>query len=281
MPRDASLRAGVPAAAARDDRRRGLATAEPVRSAVLTLLGSFRLRVGAAEVRLPAGAQRLLVVLALRGRQSRSRVAGTLWPDSPEARALGSLRTSLWRINLAAPALVVDTGGAIDLAPEVTVDARELMERTKALLQGAPSSTSTSTSTGALPPGLDDGGELLPDWDDEWLADERERLCQLHLHVRESFAERLASEGKFGLALDMALGALRLDTLRESAHRSVIRIHLQEGNLSEARRAYATCRRVLAQELGVAPAPETTRMLGLPADRPPRADRARPAWGRP
>ncbi|MFJ2865894.1 BTAD domain-containing putative transcriptional regulator [Kitasatospora sp. NPDC087314] len=275
MPRDASIQAGVPAAAgARDGRRRGPVTADPAGSAVLTLLGSFRLQVGPAEVRLPVGAQRLLVVLALRGRQSRSRVAGALWPDSPEGRALGSLRTSLWRINQAAPALVVDTGGAIDLAPEVTVDARELMERTKALLQESPS------SAGPLPPALGDGGELLPDWDDEWLADERERLRQLHLHVRETFAERLASEGKFGLALDMALGALRLDTLRESAHRSVIRIHLQEGNLSEARRAYATCRRVLEQELGVAPAPETTRMLGLPVDRRPRADRARPAWGR-
>jgi DNA-binding SARP family transcriptional activator len=153
---------------------------------------------------------------------------------------------------------MVDTGGAIDLAPDVAVDVRVLVERTKTILHGA------RPDAAAMPQAVGDGGELLPDWDDEWLADERERLRQLHLHVQEALAERLASEGKFGLALDMALGALRLDSLRESAHRSVIRIHLQEGNLSEARRAYAVCCRVLEQELGVPPAPETARMLGLP-----------------
>ncbi|MFD7324226.1 BTAD domain-containing putative transcriptional regulator [Streptomyces sp. NPDC059875] len=274
MPHDATDRVtALGAPAAPGGLPRGPVTAPPTGRVSLTLLGSFRLRAGHAEVRLPVGAQRLLVVLALRGRQSRSRVAGTLWPDSPENKALGSLRTAIWRVNQTAPGLVVDTGGAIDLAPDVTVDVRVLIERTKAVLQEArPDAT-------AMPQTIGDGGELLPDWGDEWLADERERLRQLHFHVRETFAERLASEGKFGLALDLALGALRLDSLRESAHRSVIRIHLQEGNLSEARRAYAACRRVLEQELGVPPAPETTRMLELSEDAQPRL-RARPTVAR-
>ncbi|MFJ2931519.1 BTAD domain-containing putative transcriptional regulator [Streptomyces sp. NPDC087219] len=96
---------------------------------------------------------------------------------------------------------------------------------------------------------LGDARELLPDWEEEWLSGERERLRQLQLHLQESLAERLTSEGRFGLALEVALATLRLDVLRESAHRSVIRIHLAEGNIGEARRAYATCRQVLRQEL--------------------------------
>jgi DNA-binding SARP family transcriptional activator len=240
---------------------RGPVSALPAEHVRLTLLGSFRLQIGDVEVCLPISGQRLLVILALQGRQSRSRIAGTLWPDSPESKALGNLRTSIWRVNQTVPGMVAGTGGAVDLAPHVAVDVRILVEQTKALLHEVPPDASP------VPQAVGDG-ELLPDWDDEWLAHERERLRQLHLHLQETFAERFASEGKFGLALDMALGALRLDNLRESAHRSVIRIHLQEGNLSEARRAYAACRQALEQELGVAPAPETTRMLGLPDDHP-------------
>ncbi|MER6161674.1 BTAD domain-containing putative transcriptional regulator [Streptomyces sp. NPDC001868] len=253
MPRNSTAQATAPGPP--DAARCRLVTAQPTEHVALTLLGSFRLQIGQMEVCLPVSAQRLMVILALRGRQSRSRVAGTLWPESPESKALGNLRTGIWRVNQTAPGMVTGISGAIDLAAHVTVDVRVLVEQTKALLREAPPGAS------AVPEAVGDGGELLPDWDDEWLAHERERLRQLHLHLQETFAEQLAEQGKFGLALDVALGALRLDNLRESAHRSVIRIHLQEGNLSEARRAYATCRQVLEQELGVSPAPETTRIL--------------------
>ena len=59
------------------------------------LLGAFRLAVDGIDVDLAAGSQRLVALLALRGRCSRSRVAGTLWPDSTEQRALGCLRTAI------------------------------------------------------------------------------------------------------------------------------------------------------------------------------------------
>jgi DNA-binding SARP family transcriptional activator len=60
---------------------------------------------------------------------------------------------------------------------------------------------------------------------------------------------------------DAALAALRADDLRESAHRIVIKIHLAEGNLVEARRAYGTCRTLLVHALGIEPSPMTSRLL--------------------
>jgi DNA-binding SARP family transcriptional activator len=65
-----------------------------------------------------------------------------------------------------------------------------------------------------------DDADLLPDWVDDWLVHDRERLHQLRLHVLEALADRLAGDGRYGLALDVALAALRSDTLRESAHRT-------------------------------------------------------------
>ena len=225
----------------------------------VTLLGGFHLAFGERDVSLPVGAQRLVAMLALRGRLSRSRTAGTLWPDTPEPRALASLRTGIWRVNQAAPNLVVSTSGQVELDTRAQVDVRVLIARSVEIMRGGEMDVMT------LSVGLSDG-ELLPDWDDGWLGDERERLHQLRMHVLENVAERLADAGQFGLAIEVALAVTRADMLRESAHRVLVRVHLAEGNLNEARRAYSTCERVLHNELGVAP---TAAMRALFAQRPP------------
>lgn len=220
----------------------------------VTLLGGFRLAVGGRDVRLPVGAQRLVAVLALRGQVSRSRLAGTLWPDTLEHRALASLRTAIWRVNQAAPDLVVITASQVDLDARARVDVRVLVQRSVEIMQGEDFDACT------LSTGVPDG-ELLPGWGDTWLTDERERLHQMRLHLLERIAGRLADTGHFGLAVEVALSVLRADVLRESAHRILISIHLAEGNLSQARRAYAACEQLLWRELGVAPSAAMTGLL--------------------
>jgi DNA-binding SARP family transcriptional activator len=42
-----------------------------------------------------------------------------------------------------------------------------------------------------------------------------------------------------------------------------VRIHLAEGNLHEARRAYQTCVELLHNELGIPPSPAMGRLLQL------------------
>ena len=74
-------------------------------------------------------------------------------------------------------------------------------------------------------------------------------------------AGQLAEQGHYGLALESALAALRADDLRESAHRAVISIHLAEGNVVEARRAYDLCRRTFVEELGIEPSSAIAGML--------------------
>ena len=109
----------------------------------------------------------------------------------------------------------------------------------------------------------------------------RERLRQLRLHALEAAAAQLSALGSYGLALDAALTALRADPLRESAHRAVIRVHLAEGNVAEARRAFRQCRLLLRRELHVEPSPQTARMVqaspGAVAPVPPLAPARRDA----
>ena len=230
------------------------------RQARLSLLGGFRLSVDDIVVPVPPAAQRLVAVLALTGPVSRSRVAGMLWPQSPQAQAMTNLRHVMWKLQncLAEPVPVSTTmRGELRLEPWVVVDVQQLVVDSYELLH-----------EGRLPqdPGTigqlrSNSCDLLPDWDEEWLEDERERLRHLRLHVLESWAEALAQWGRFGLALDVALVALRSDVLRESAHRTVIKVHRLEGNILEARRAFDTCRRVLSEEMGVAPTPETAALV--------------------
>lgn len=230
------------------------------------LLGGFRLQVDDVSTDLPAASQRMVALLSLRGAMSRSRLAGSLWPDTPEQRALASLRTNIWRTNQAAQQLVVCRGGMVDLGPHAVVDTRSFVMQALRFLGSA------GASPGPPAPPVDElvgENELLPDWDDEWVVAERERLRQLLLHLLEALAGHFSVTRHFGLAMEAALAALRIDPLRESAHRSLIRIHLDEGNLAEARRALSSCRRTLRREVGVDASPETMQLVDADL-RPPR-----------
>ncbi|MEV1289114.1 BTAD domain-containing putative transcriptional regulator [Micromonospora sp. NPDC049679] len=236
----------------------------------LHLLGGFRLTAGDRELCVPGTGQRLLAILAVRGHMNRLRVAGSLWPDRLESRALASLRTAVWRMqaqvgDVSYP-LLRCTGSELSLTDDVVVDLHELRRQ----VQGG--------STSLLPPVVFrpwvGHSELLPGWDDEWLLVERERVRQMRLHALEQLATRLARQAEFGPALDAALTCMSIDPLRESAHRTLIRIHVEEGNLSEARRAYEACRKLLWEQLGVAPTSETRSLLSVAAERAPRAGRA-------
>jgi DNA-binding SARP family transcriptional activator len=228
-----------------------------VRSSVrLRLLGTFRLEVDDEVVRVSLGTRRLLAILGLRGRMSRPRLAGTLWPETSQAQALTNLRHVLWRLQCSLPGhvLVHAAGTELELAPYVQCDVVRLEEEARHLWSGAPELVSADQLRGAVT-------ELLLDWDDDWVVGDRERLRQLHLHALEAYAELLLSAGRFGPALEVALTALAADVLRESAHRTVIRVHSAEGNVSEARRALDRCRRILDADLGIAPSAETLALV--------------------
>ena len=224
---------------------------------VVTLFDRFRLQAGGREVDLADGPRRLVALLALRGRVGRARAAATLWPDADPTRAMARLRTQIWRVHQAVPDLIVTDGGQLGLDPAADTDVRRLGKLAGTALAGREGDLAAWTPLAA-------GGELLPDWDDEWLDDERERLRQLRLHTLEAVALRLAGAGRYGPAVDLALTVLRGDPLRETAHRALIRVHLAEGNLVEARRAHRRCALILQRELGVTPSRATTALLGEP-----------------
>ena len=204
---------------------------------------------------LPRALQRLVAHLCLSSRPTRLATAGQLWPDVPEDHAHGSLRSALWRLNKAAPGLVEASGSDLHLAADVRVDVRDL---------DAWARQAIAPAVGAEDVVLPDTvllGDLLPGWYDDWILLERERLRQVRMQALEAVAARLASVGRHGEALQVAHAAVRTEPLRESAHRLVVRIHLAEGNVAEAVRAYEFFRTMLEDELGVLPTEQMTRLV--------------------
>lgn len=223
----------------------------------LRLLGSFELRYGETPLTVSATGQRVLALLALHDRPMlRTALAGRLWPDLPEARGAGNVRSAVWR--LPAPVgrpLVLGVGTTVQIHPDIDVDVRAATARCLRLCSARSVAGSVDGADPDPMAGETDGltEDLLPDWNEEWLDGSRERYRQLRLHALEVLCQRLREAGRFGSALHAGLGAVAAEPLRESAHRAVIEVHLAEGNVGEALRQYQTCRHALVTELGVSP----------------------------
>ncbi|HEU5110095.1 MAG TPA: bacterial transcriptional activator domain-containing protein, partial [Micromonosporaceae bacterium] len=104
-------------------------------------------------------------------------------------------------------------------------------------------------------------GDLLPDWEDDWVLMERERFRQIRLHALENLADRLIDQGSYGEAVDAAMAAVASEPLRETAQRTLIRAYLTEGNTTDAVRQYRRYERLLSAELGIAPSTSLRDLL--------------------
>jgi DNA-binding SARP family transcriptional activator len=221
------------------------------------LIGGPYVAVAGHRLEVPEGSKRLLAFVALNpGVVDRRFAAGSLWPEVDDTRAAGNLRSALWRLRGAGIEVIVGDKNTLTLGPATVVDVTQLNK-------WAAQTVNTAAATGSLvsfdccQAALD----LLPGWYDDWVIFERERLRQKLLHAFEALALRLITQRRFAEAVETALLAVRADPLRESAQRVLLRVHLAEGNVIEARRAYLRYRDTLKQELGVLPGPEISSLL--------------------
>ncbi len=214
----------------------------------VSLLNGLQLWRNRELVTLPLGAQRLLAFVALHDRPLlRLHIAGTLWPDAPEDRSNGCLRSALWRLRQSRCQLVLATPQHLQLAAAVSVDFREAIAAAQHLVTGL------AGHGLALSPELAEPRDLLTGWFDDWVLLERERFRQLRLHALETLCDLLTAAGRFAEAIQAGLTAVAGEPLRESAQRSLIRAHLAEGNWSEAVRRYRSFVKLLHDELGLKP----------------------------
>jgi DNA-binding SARP family transcriptional activator len=228
----------------------------------LSVMSGFEVRVGTEPVFLPANVERVIALLAVRGRpQLRTTMASTLWMDTTTDRASANLRTALWRARQHTGDLLRLEGHYVALSPDVQVDLAELTLRARRLIDGHASLEPDDGDPRSL------AGDLLPGWDEEWITFERERLRQLRIHALESLCAKLSAAGRAGESIDAGLAAVEAEPLRESAQRALVAAHLAEGNISEARRQFHFYRELLREALGIEPSAELRAMVDLSSSR--------------
>jgi DNA-binding SARP family transcriptional activator len=222
----------------------------------LTLLDCFELRNDTGPLPVPLSAQRVLAFVALHDHPVLRRyVASKLWVESNEEHATSSLRSSLWRLRHAGCDVMEVVGPRFRLSPDVAVDVREAAAWCRAVLEDE-TCVDASDAQRHMPL-----GELLPDWYDDWVLFERERLRELRASALEALCERLIGLGLLVEAMRIAQEIVKLEPLRESAHRQLIRIHLADGNQSEAVRAYSLFSALLRDELGLRPSAKMEQVM--------------------
>jgi DNA-binding SARP family transcriptional activator len=207
----------------------------------IQLLGGFRLDCGPTPIHVVPGARRLLAMLALRDAPIPRPVAATLlWPDTSARRAGACLRSSLWRLVKPETPLVVVTEDTLVLDADVEVDFRRACA-----FAAAPGAS--PEAVGMLK------ADLLPGWWQPWVQAERDWWRQARLRALEILSDRFRSCGDHHHAHQAALAAVQTDPLRESAHRTLVELHLADGNPAQAVRQYQSYRTRLRAELGMEP----------------------------
>jgi DNA-binding SARP family transcriptional activator len=222
----------------------------------LQLIEGFELSVDGLVVDAPFAVQRLVAFLALHPRPlHRNYVAGSLWLDKTDSRATSNLRSALWRTHGFGERLIRSSRTHLRLADDVYVDVAEADAVARQLLSGGADEVHVDARLLS--------GELLPDWYDDWVIMERERLRQLCLNALERLSASWLTRGQLGLAVDAAYSAVAAEPLRETANRALVEAHLAAGNRREAADHYAHYRRLLRDALGLEPSAAFGRRVSL------------------
>lgn len=219
----------------------------------LDLLRFWQLRRDGEVVHVALRQQRLIAVLAVRGPRLRNYLAGLLWPDCPEPRALESLRVSVHLVTRQIPGMLVKDGSMLALDPSVQVD----LHRVRALLQESPAGSGPGAR--ALLDLRD--AELLPGWYEDWVLFEQSRLHQDRLRALTNLSISELAAGDCEGAAEAAAAAVEIEPLYESAVRALVNAELGMGNYVSALHAFEEYSAGLRREMGVLPSEALSSLI--------------------
>lgn len=237
---------------------------------VITLLGSFRATLNGEQINgfESNKVRALLAYLVIESNRphTREKLAGLLWPERPETVARGNLRYALSNLRKAIgdresrePVLCIsrqtiqfnpDSAAWVDatlftrLVEKPDADLPEL-EMAASLYQGEFLEGFSMSDSTAF---------------EEWLLLEREQFRRRMIYVLQRASAAHLEDGNFKLALPLMYRQVELEPWREDAYRQLMNVLMLNQERGAALMQYEVCRRALAQELGVEPDVETTRL---------------------
>ena len=204
----------------------------------------------------------LLAYLAMGGQPvPRERLVGLFWEDKTEAQGRNNLNWVLSRLSTFLPGCLQANRHTVQFLGEaekctywLDLDTFEELET-----QGDPASLAAAVELyrGEFLEGLYLKG--CPEFE-LWQVREQERWRRRAGGALNQLVAHYGRQGEVEQGLRFARRLLGLEPWREEAHREVMRLLALDGQRTVALVQYETCRRMLAEELGVEPS-EATELL--------------------
>jgi YVTN family beta-propeller protein len=222
-----------------------------------------------AEERLGGRQGRLLFAYLVteRGRPvPRDELADALWGESPPATwekvltVLASrVRAALAEAGLDGRAALTGARGyyRLDLPDETWVDttaAETAVKEAAAALADSRFGDAVDRAHAALAIAR---RPFLPGDDGIWVDGKRRELADIADEALACAVDSLLALSRPGEAARLAEEAIALQPFRESGYRRLMQAHVAAGNRAEALQVYDRCRKLLSDELGAYPSPET------------------------
>jgi predicted ATPase/DNA-binding SARP family transcriptional activator/Tfp pilus assembly protein PilF len=223
----------------------------------------------------------LLTYLAVTGQpHSRDALATMFWPENDQSSALANLRRDLSRLKRAVGdevlevdrlqiGLVRQTDPSTSSGQGLWLDVEAFKGRLAAVQAHghAPAelcAECVEALTQAVSLYTDDfmAGFSLPDSRefDEWQFFQAEGLRQSFAEALEQLVGWHTGQAEFEQGVEYARRWVALDPLHEEAQRQLMQLYAWSGQQAAALRQYQECARLLEEELGVEPEPETTAL---------------------
>ncbi len=98
---------------------------------------------------------------------------------------------------------------------------------------------------------------FLPGEEGAWVEQKRRELADLRSRALAVLTDTCLRSGDAPAAVKWAEQGIALESFRETGYRRLMEAHVAAGDRAEALRVYDRCRRLLADELGAYPSPET------------------------
>jgi DNA-binding SARP family transcriptional activator len=239
----------------------------------IRLLGGFSLESdGKALPPIPSRTARSLFAMLVTQRgagKSRDFLAGTFWPDLPEARARRRLSHALWQLQQV-------LGEASRHDPYIIVEADTVGFNPNAAfwLDVDEFSRLASGSLAEMEAAIEIyRGDFLAGLYDDWLFMEQRRVSDDYVELLERIVDAHKSRGAIGRALVYARRLVSHEPLREGAHREVMRLCFLLGQFNEAIQQYEFCASILEEELGAQPAAATRALYSEILEHRAKGDR--------
>jgi len=210
----------------------------------------------------------LIAYLILHGDspQPRERLAFVLWPASTESQARTNLRQLLHHLKRGLPAesnVLMSNHLEVQWRKDVpctidTVDFDAAITEARSARAAEDRAREMQSLIAAAELYEDD---LLPTNYDDWLTPIREDYRRKMSEVLHRLATLCQESREHPAAISWAERLVALDSLSESHHQLLIRLHADNHDRASALRAYHQCMRVLRREMGVEPGTATLELF--------------------